>query len=49
MAAGRMLAHGLPLEVRHRLLEDAGLQMVDERRALHGRWIPLTVAERPSG
>ena len=48
MAAGRMFAQGLPLEARHRLLDDAGLQMVDERRALHGRWIPLTVAERPS-
>lgn len=39
-------AHGLPLEDRHRLLQDAGLRVVEERRAFHRRWVPLTVAER---
>lgn len=45
--ARQLLAHGLPLDERHHLLEDAGLLVVEERRALHGHWIPLTVAERP--
>jgi ubiquinone/menaquinone biosynthesis C-methylase UbiE len=48
VVARHMVAHGLPLNERHRLLEGAGLQVVDERRAFHGRWIPLTVAERSS-
>ncbi|MGA3220047.1 MAG: class I SAM-dependent methyltransferase [Acidimicrobiales bacterium] len=46
--ARNMLAHGLPLEERHRLLQVAGLRVVEERRAFHRRWIPLTVAERVS-
>ncbi|MGD0083332.1 MAG: class I SAM-dependent methyltransferase [Acidimicrobiales bacterium] len=49
VVARHMVAHGLPLNERHRLLEGAGLQVVDERRAFHGRWIPLTVAERCRG
>jgi ubiquinone/menaquinone biosynthesis C-methylase UbiE len=48
VVAPHVLAHGLPLNERHRLLEGAGLQVVDEGRAFHGHWIPLTVAERPS-
>lgn len=44
--AGRLLAHGPSLDERRRLLESAGLQVVEERRALHGRWVPLTMAER---
>jgi len=40
------LARGLPLEERHRLLQVAGLRVVEERRAFHRRWVPLTVAER---
>ncbi|HMK63300.1 MAG TPA: methyltransferase domain-containing protein [Acidimicrobiales bacterium] len=46
--ARRMLAHGLSIGERRRLLQGAGLQVVDERRALHGRWIPMTVSERPT-
>jgi ubiquinone/menaquinone biosynthesis C-methylase UbiE len=45
-AARRRLAHGLPLAERHRLLEGAGLRVVEEGRALYGHWIPLTLAER---
>jgi ubiquinone/menaquinone biosynthesis C-methylase UbiE len=46
--ARHLLAHGLPVDERHRLLEDAGLHVVAEQYAFHGRWIPLTLAERPS-
>lgn len=46
LIAGRLLEGGLPLQARRRLLEAAGLRVVDEQRALYGRWIPLTIAER---
>jgi len=46
--ARRTLAHGLALEERHRLLDGAGLQVVQEGGAFHRHWIPLTVAERPA-
>lgn len=36
-----------PLEARHRLLEDAGLRVVLVVPTFHGRWISLTLAERP--
>src|SRR4029077_16696191 len=38
----------LPLRERHRLVEDAGLRVVDERPALLGRWIRITLAQRPA-
>jgi ubiquinone/menaquinone biosynthesis C-methylase UbiE len=37
----------LPLRERRRLVEVAGLRVVDERPALLGRWIRVTVAQRP--
>jgi ubiquinone/menaquinone biosynthesis C-methylase UbiE len=36
-----------PLDERHRLLEAAGLRIVQVVPALHRRWVRLTVAERP--
>lgn len=37
-----------PLRERHRLLESAGLRVVEVVPTLHRRWITLTLAERPS-
>ncbi|HMK99148.1 MAG TPA: methyltransferase domain-containing protein [Acidimicrobiales bacterium] len=48
VVARHLLAHGLALDERHRLLRGAGLEVVDVRHSFHRRWIPLTVAERPS-
>lgn len=36
------------LDARHGLLDDAGFRVTEVRRTLHGRWVPLTVAERPA-
>jgi ubiquinone/menaquinone biosynthesis C-methylase UbiE len=33
---------------RRRLIEDAGLHVIEERPMLHRRWIRLTLAERPA-
>ena len=38
----------IPLKERHRLLEGAGLRVRKVTRAFHGRWVPLTLAERPA-
>jgi len=51
LAVGRGVGHPgghlLPLADRHRLIEAAGLRIVAERGALHRRWVPMTLAERP--
>jgi len=48
VVARLMPAQGLAVDDRHRLLRSAGLEVVDVRHTFHRRWIPLTVAERPS-
>jgi ubiquinone/menaquinone biosynthesis C-methylase UbiE len=37
-----------PLAERARILEAAGFHVVEHRRALHGRWVTLTLAARPA-
>jgi ubiquinone/menaquinone biosynthesis C-methylase UbiE len=45
----RRSMHDMPSVVeRERLITGAGFRIVDGRRTLHGRWIPLTIAERPA-
>ena len=36
------------LDERDRLLDSAGLRVLETRPTLHGRWITLTLAERPA-
>jgi len=43
-----LLANGLALDDRHRLLRGAGLDVVGIRPTFYRRWIPLTLAERPT-
>jgi ubiquinone/menaquinone biosynthesis C-methylase UbiE len=47
-AVARRHMHDMPaLDERHRLLERAGLRVVEVTPTLHRRWIRLTLAERP--
>lgn len=46
IVSAHLFEGAVPLGERKRLLEGAGLRPVDERRALYGHWIPLTLAER---
>ena len=48
-AALRRDRHMVPLEERHRLVDEAGLTVRHVARAFHGLWVPLTLAERPNG
>lgn len=43
---GTRAGHLLPLAERHRLLDGAGLGVSEVKRALHGRWVPLSLARR---
>ena len=45
---GRRMTHDMPtVRERERLIKEAGFQVLDSSAALHRRWIPLTLAQRP--
>jgi trans-aconitate methyltransferase len=41
--------HMVPLQERNALLAGAGLEVLDVSRTFLGRWVPLTLARRPTG